>query len=72
MRRVRNTSALLNAGITLRVPARGSGGSLVQTAAIGRVLIGPDQAEQDGQIPSATAALARIGRPPCQLQAKKD
>lgn len=65
-------AALLNAGVHPRVPRSGSVGAadLCMLAYVGLVLIGEGDAELDGELLPAGAALARAGLEPVTLGAK--
>ncbi len=64
-------AALLNAGCTPIVPARGSVGYLSHRAHIGLALIGESEVAMDGATLPAAAALARLGLAPVVLEAKE-
>ena len=62
--------ALLNRGITPRVPAQGSVGYLTHMAHVGIALLGVGEVSYRGQVLSAAEALAAEGLEPVQLGAK--
>jgi histidine ammonia-lyase len=62
--------ALLNHGITPRVPAQGSVGYLTHMAHVGIALLGIGEVSYRGQVVSAAEALAAEGLTPVQLGAK--
>ncbi|WP_137820715.1 histidine ammonia-lyase [Pseudomonas sp. 2FG] len=62
--------ALLNRGITPRVPAQGSVGYLTHMAHVGISLLGVGEVSYRGQIVPASQALAAEGLAPVQLGAK--
>lgn len=66
--------ALLNRGVTPRVPSRGSAGAsgdLAPLAHMALVLIGEGEADYGGEILSGAEALRRAGIPPLTLAAKE-
>ena len=62
--------ALLNRGITPRVPSQGSVGYLTHMAHVGIALLGVGEVSYRGQVVSAAEALAAEGLEPLQLGAK--
>lgn len=62
--------ALLNHGITPRVPAQGSVGYLTHMAHVGIALLGVGEVSYRGQVVPASQALAAEGLAPVQLGAK--
>jgi len=62
--------ALLNRGITPRVPSQGSVGYLTHMAHVGIALLGVGEVSYRGQVVSAAEALAAEGLAPLQLGAK--
>ncbi|MGH8352208.1 MAG: histidine ammonia-lyase [Pseudomonas sp.] len=62
--------ALLNRGITPRVPSQGSVGYLTHMAHVGIALLGVGEVSYRGQVLSAAEALAAEGLAPVQLGAK--
>ncbi|WP_128293056.1 HAL/PAL/TAL family ammonia-lyase [Afifella aestuarii] len=64
-------AALLNAGLTPLVPARGSVGYLSHMAHIALVLVGTGSVRDGDRTVSAAEALAKAGLEPLQLQAKE-
>lgn len=60
----------LNAGVTPIMPGQGSVGYLTHMAHIGLALIGRGQVRHEGELITAEAALARLGKPAVTLGAK--